>query len=155
MKENENVLKKLNHIEKNLNKLEKEESETIQSIEKLSLVEKKLEDKIDLLEQEVHGNSKVIKHLVEMIDDLKNIVKEKDATIENLLLISKDSEKSIETVKIVERKVYVLEKKNLGNVFCEYCAEEFDERRKLEVHEIHTHTFKCEVCKNQLESKET
>ena len=52
-------------------------------------------------------------------------------------------------MKILERKVYILEKKNLGNVFCEFCEEEFEEKRQLELH-----TFKCEVCKNKLSSKE-
>ena len=59
-----------------------------------------------------------------------------------------------EKVKVIERKVCVLEKKNIGYIFCEYCEEEFEERRKLELHVMNTHTFKCEVCKNKLSSKE-
>ena len=46
------------------------------------------------------------------------------------------------------------EKLKVVNVFCEYCEEEFEEKRKLELHEINSHTFKCEVCKNKLGNKE-
>ena len=50
--------------------------------------------------------------------------------------------------------MYALEKKNIGNIFCDYCEEEFEERRKLELHVINTHTYKCEVFKIQMGSKE-
>ena len=39
--------------------------------------------------------------------------------------------KFIERVKVVERKVYVIEKTNAGNDFCEYCDEEFDDMKEM------------------------
>ena len=59
-----------------------------------------------------------------------------------MLMKIKDLEKVNEDVKTLERKVYILEKKNIGNVFCEYWGEEFEESRTLEHHEINRHTFK-------------
>ena len=58
---------------------------------------------------------------------IKKLIKKK-TTIENMLMKIKDLEKVNEDAKTLERKVYILEKKNIGNVFCE---EEFEEKRPL------------------------
>ena len=49
--------------------------------------------------------------------------------------------KFIERVKVVERKVYVIEN---TNDFCEYCNEEFDGMKELRIHERGKHTFECQ-----------
>ena len=61
---------------------------------------------------------------------ITNLIK-KETTIENMLWKIKDLEKVNEDVKTLERKVYIRQKKNIGNVFCEYCEEEFEEKRQL------------------------
>ena len=58
--------------------------------------------------------------------------------------------KFIERVKVVERKVYVIEKTNAGNDFCEYCDEEFDDMKEMRIHERDKHTFECNLCELRL-----
>ena len=65
--ENQEILSKLKNVEEKLELLNKEEFNTKQIIEKLSLVEKKFE-KIELLEQEVHSNSKALEGLVKKME---------------------------------------------------------------------------------------
>ena len=72
---------------------------------------------------------------------------EKIATIENSKAeyALETENKFIERVKVVERKVYVIEKTNAGNDFCEYCDEEFDDMKEMRIHERDKHTLECNL----------
>ena len=68
--------------------------------------------------------------------------------------ILENENKFDDRIKLVERKVYVLEKTNDGNHFCEFCDEEFDDVDELRIHIRDIHTFECNLCETRLENSE-
>ena len=59
-----------------------------------------------------------------------------------------------DSLKSFERKVYVLEKINMGVVFCEQCDSEFLIESEQNTHFRSYHTFECNLCKFRLKNKE-
>ena len=96
----------------------------------------------------------LIEELTKRVNAMETNLTEKNDTIDNLLEIMKKYETLSENSKIIERKVYVLEKREEGLFCCKFCENEFSEYRKFQIHEIHAHTFKCEVCEYKPENKE-
>ena len=59
-----------------------------------------------------------------------------------------------DSIKSMERKVYVLEKMNIGVKFCEFCDSEFPTSSEKKIHTRNTHTFECDICELKLGNKE-
>jgi hypothetical protein len=54
----------------------------------------------------------------------------------------------------MEKKVYVLEKTNLGVEFCENCDSECTTSGEKQIHIRNNHTFECDICELKLKNKE-
>ena len=62
-------------------------------------------------------------------------------------------------MKILERKIQILDKRRLGSDFCDFCDKEFrlgseKDKREKDIYIRDKHTFKCNVCDIQLKNKE-
>ena len=136
---------------------------------------KKMEEKVKSLEEVFNCKDQKIAYLEEKIRSFDEVLKSKDAFIEELTKRVDDMETNIidktdktddlfekvnklenlnENIKVLERKVYVLVKREEGIFCCKFCEEEFKNYRKSVIHEIHSHTFKCEICEFKAENKE-
>ena len=64
-----------------------------------------------------------------------------------------------EKTSVLEKRIYILERRRLGSDFCNYCDMEFKlgcekDRKEKETHIRDTHTFECSVCDIKLKNKE-
>ena len=150
MKENENILSKIDSIDLALSALCEKEREIQINLDKVE----KFEEKVNSFEEVLESKENLIEELTKRVDAMETKLIEKIDIIDNLLDIMRKYENFSENSKILERKVYILEKREEGIFCCKFCEKEFSEYRKFQIHEIHTHTFKCEVCEHEAENKE-
>jgi hypothetical protein len=151
--ENEIIKAKLKHIEEQLKELNEKEIETKLNMEKLKKIEEKVED-MKSYKEDMKTKDDVIEELTRKLNTMETSLKEKDNVINRLSNKVRELEESCGKIEILERKIYVIEKKNAGNIFCKFCDEEFEESRDLQIHTINTHTFECQVCDFKAENKE-
>ena len=122
---------------------------------------------IEILLKEKDNLANILDTLNEKIADLDKYLEKQDNKIEELekkiddmgekivTLESKKAENQFEDrIAKIERKVYVIEKTNAGNEFCENCGEEFEEDDELNIHIRDTHTFECNLCEIRLGNNE-
>ena len=115
---------------------------------------KELELKVKKFEGELCEKDDIIEVIIKRMDTFENKVKDKEQTIIMLTEKLKEIDEIKSKVNISERKIYVIEKERKGIEFCKYCEEEFEDSRKLEIHEIYSHTLKCEICDYEAGNKE-
>ena len=113
VKENEDILSKINDIDKSIKALEAKEFETENFIEKLMEVEKKL-DNFTNVRQDTHTKDEIIDNLTKKVTEMEENVKEKDVLINDL----------VSRIKIVEDKQDAFEKEVEKGV-CEKVLRDF------------------------------
>ena len=89
-------------------------------------------DKYLLLESQIQAKGNKIEDLEKKINDMG----EKFASFE--IQMTEDAlenkNKFVDIIKLIEKKVYILEKTNAGSEFCEHCEAEFEDNTDLSVH---------------------
>ena len=138
---------------------------------KLNIMEEKLDkvleitnfvDKFDSLEKQIREKDLQIENLQKTIEILETKITK--CIENNVIEKSKEDNYNVEkfekidyladSLKSMERKVYVLEKINVGVDFCEYCDSEFTTSSEKKIHIRNTHTFECDICELRLKNKE-
>ena len=92
-----------------------------------------------------------------LLNDKTSVLHEKLSAIEE-----KKEESHTNTddkLEILEKQIYILERRRLGSDFCEYCDLEFKlgcekDRKEKEAHIRKNHTFECSVCDIKLRNKD-
>ena len=138
-------------------------SDRLSEIEIILKEKDNLEIRIDAIDKKIAGLDKYLENILERqnnkIEDLEKKIEDmgvKIATLESQKAeyAFENENKFEERITKIERRVYVIEKTNAGNEFCEFCEEEFEEDKELDIHIRDTHTFKCNLCDIQLGNKE-
>ena len=137
-------MSKLEELEKSLIELGEREKETTKNIDRLKKFEKHVEETEKRLTDIENTAEKKLQSMESRINTLTQCMEEKDSTIENLTnKLQNMSEKflieSEERFGKVERRVYILEKTKLGNDFCDFCGDEFEEECYEYTHQVYTY----------------
>ena len=140
VRENQEVMSKLEEVEKSLIELRERENETTENIERLEKCVKDTEKRLTDMENTAE---KKLQSMENRISTLTQCMEEKDSTIENL---TNKLQNMSERFEKVERRVYILEKTKLGNDFCDFCGDEFEKKSVMNAHIRFIHTFECEIC---------
>ena len=151
----------------NLENMVSEKDETIQQL-KTKLYEnsedvKKIYEKLKELEKLESVNAdkqaKLIESLEKLVSDANDVIEEK---INSFLKNSEETMKNNSydlKIQVMERKIYILDKRRLRSDFCEHCDQEFKlgcqkDRQAKQTHIREMHTFECNVCELKHENKE-
>ena len=166
--ENENILKKLANIDREIKKLQQKEEDIVEKRafdEKISELEsiiavkdtkiEKLKQRVDVMEDSIQALEKRTDNSFNLIEGKISAIENKNDKAEETITNNLDDEKMVK----MDRRIYILEKRRLGSDFCEYCEMEFmagsqKERKEKESHIRETHTFKCTVCDLAHKNKE-
>ena len=158
-KENEFILEKLANIDKKLENLQQCEEEILNK-KFFDVKMSKLESIIAEKDARIYDFVEKINEMEANIDTLDNtntVLKEKLEAIEKEM--EETNTKKDDTTKLLEKRIYILERRRLGYDFCDYCEIEFilgseKDRKEKETHIRNNHTFECSVCDFKLQNKE-
>ena len=137
----EKILKEKNNLENKIGDIDKKIADLDKYLDRFQLLESLIQakdNKIEDLEKKISEmGEKFASFEIQMTED----------TLEN-------KNKFVDRIKLIEKKVYILEKTNAGSEFCEYCEVEFEEDKELSIHIRDMHTFECNLCDIKLQNKE-
>ena len=143
--ENKKILDKVDEINEIVNKKDDIEK-------KLETVEASL-NYLNNLEKEMKAKDDMIFSLQQKVVELEEKVETQHKHFEEIVNYDKIEELS-DNLKSFERRVYVLERINMGVVFCDQCDSEFPSESEQQTHLRNYHIFECNLCKFRLKNKE-